>query len=65
MDPKERFVAIYRQYIRREGAEELLNWLLSTDFSRETEIIEALGHSYSARVTSPTCTAQGYTTHTC
>ena len=32
MDPKERFVAIYRQYIRREGAEELLNWLLSTDF---------------------------------
>ena len=32
MDPKERFVAIYRQYIRREGAEELLNYLLSTDF---------------------------------
>ena len=32
MDPKERFVSIFRQYIRREGAEELLNWLLSTDF---------------------------------
>ncbi len=32
MDPKERFVAVFRQYIRREGAEELLNWLLTTDF---------------------------------
>ena len=32
MDPKERFVTIFKQYIRREGAEELLNWLLSTDF---------------------------------
>ena len=32
MDPKERFVSIFKQYIRREGAEELLNWLLSTDF---------------------------------
>ncbi len=25
----------------------------------------ALGHSYTTKVTSPTCTAQGYTTHTC
>ena len=32
MDPKERFVSLFRQYIRREGAEELLNWLLTTDF---------------------------------
>ena len=26
---------------------------------------EALGHSYSAAVTAPTCTAAGYTTYTC
>ena len=32
MDPKERFIALYRQYIRREGAEALLDYLLSTDF---------------------------------
>ena len=32
MDPKERFVAIFRQYIHREGAEELLNFLLDSDF---------------------------------
>lgn len=32
MDPKERFVSIFRQYIRRDGAEELLNYLLSSDF---------------------------------
>lgn len=32
MDPKERFVSIYRQYIQREGAEELLNYLLQSDF---------------------------------
>ncbi len=25
----------------------------------------ALGHSYTTKVTAPTCTAQGYTTHTC
>ena len=31
-------------------------------FGAETE---ALGHSYTAKVTVPTCTAQGYTTHTC
>jgi len=28
-------------------------------------ITDKLGHSYSAVVTAPTCTAQGYTTHTC
>jgi len=32
MDAKERFVAIYRQYIRRPGADELLDWLLASDF---------------------------------
>ena len=30
-----------------------------------TEAIKATGHSYSGVVTAPTCTAQGYTTHTC
>lgn len=25
----------------------------------------ALGHSYTAKITPPTCTAEGYTTHTC
>ena len=28
MDPRERFITIYRQYIHREGAEELLDYLL-------------------------------------
>ena len=32
MDPKERFVSIYRQYIHREGSEELLSYLLQSDF---------------------------------
>ncbi len=27
--------------------------------------VAALGHNYSARTIAPTCTAQGYTTHTC
>ena len=27
--------------------------------------IAKLGHSYTAKVTTPTCTEQGYTTHTC
>ena len=27
--------------------------------------ISATGHSYTHKVTAPTCTAQGYTTHTC
>ncbi len=31
----------------------------------ETKEIEAKGHSYKAVVTMPTCTANGYTTHTC
>ena len=29
------------------------------------EEVAALGHDYEAAVTAPTCTAQGYTTHTC
>ena len=29
------------------------------------ETITAKGHSYTSKVTAPTCTAQGYTTHTC
>lgn len=32
MDPKERFISLYRQYIHREGAEELLSWMEQTDF---------------------------------
>ena len=31
----------------------------------ETREINALGHDYFDVVTAPTCTAQGYTTHTC
>ena len=31
----------------------------------ETRTIKAAGHSYASVVTVPTCTAQGYTTHTC
>ena len=27
--------------------------------------VAALGHSYTSKVTAPTCTEQGYTTHTC
>ena len=30
-----------------------------------TEAIPALGHKYSTEVTHPTCTAEGFTTHTC
>ena len=32
MDPKERFIAIFRQYIQRQGAEDLLGFLLQSDF---------------------------------
>ncbi len=32
MDPRERFIAIYRQYIRRPGSEALLNYLQNSDF---------------------------------
>ena len=31
----------------------------------ETRVVEATGHSYKSVVTAPTCTEQGYTTHTC
>ena len=32
---------------------------------RQGELLPALGHDYEAEVTAPTCTKQGYTTHTC
>ena len=35
------------------------------ELSRETTVLAALGHSYTTRTVAPTCTAQGYTTHTC
>ena len=35
------------------------------EVSRETKTIEKLGHAYTAVVTAPTCTEQGYTTYTC
>ena len=35
------------------------------ELSRETKTVDALGHSYDAVVTSPTCTEKGYTTYTC
>ncbi len=31
----------------------------------EQETVDAAGHSYSSVITAPTCTAKGYTTHTC
>ena len=36
-----------------------------TELSRTTTAVSALGHNYTARTTAPTCTARGYTTHTC
>ena len=35
------------------------------ELSRETTVIAAVGHSYTARTVAATCTAQGYTTHSC
>jgi len=35
------------------------------ELSRVEVAIDALGHSYDAVVTDPTCTEQGYTTYTC
>mgnify|MGYP002626131174 CR=1 FL=1 len=35
------------------------------ELSRKTVTVAKLGHSFKAVVTAPTCTAQGYTTHTC
>ena len=35
------------------------------ELTRETVAIDALGHSYEAVVTDPTCTEDGYTTYTC
>ena len=36
-----------------------------TELSRNALVIPASGHSYSSNVVVPTCTAVGYTTHTC
>ena len=35
------------------------------ELSRVTKTVAALGHDYVATETEPTCTEQGYTTHTC
>ena len=35
------------------------------EISRVPTVIEAQGHDYESVVTAPTCTAKGYTTHTC
>ena len=35
------------------------------ELSRETITVDATDHDYQAVVTAPTCTANGYTTHTC
>ncbi len=35
------------------------------EISREQKTIGKLGHNYESKVTNPTCTEQGYTTHTC
>ncbi len=35
------------------------------ELSRTKVTVEALGHDYTETVTAPTCTEQGYTTHTC
>ena len=33
--------------------------------SRETKVLDKLGHDYESTVTDPTCTDRGYTTHRC
>jgi len=35
------------------------------EISRVPTVIESEGHDYASVVTAPTCTAKGYTTHTC
>ena len=37
----------------------------NAELSRETITVDATDHDYQAVVTAPTCTADGYTTHTC
>ena len=36
-----------------------------TELHSYTVVIDALGHAYESVVTEPTCTTEGYTTHTC
>ena len=38
---------------------------LVCDYTKGNETIPALGHKYKSVVTDPTCTEEGYTTHTC
>jgi uncharacterized repeat protein (TIGR02543 family) len=37
----------------------------NVEISRETKIVDALGHSYNLVLTLPTCEENGYTTYTC
>ncbi|MBR3956079.1 MAG: InlB B-repeat-containing protein [Clostridia bacterium] len=37
----------------------------TTEITAEDTIVKATGHSYTSKVTAPTCTEQGYTTYTC
>ena len=37
----------------------------NAELSRTTHTVEKAAHSYESEVTDPTCTAGGYTTHTC
>ena len=39
--------------------------ICQAELFREEKEVPALGHTYSNKVTAPTCTAVGYTTHTC
>ena len=52
----------------KDGSFELVTYctVCGTVLSRETKVIPATGeHNYVAVVTAPTCTTDGYTTHTC
>ena len=50
-----------------EGSYETVTYcaLCGMELTRQIHSIRPLGHSYESVVTAPTCTAQGYTTHTC
>ena len=37
----------------------------NAELSRETVIVDAVGHDYKELVTAPTCTEQGFTTYIC
>ena len=53
-------------YWKCSGCNECYSDELGVNFIYEAStVIAALGHDYNAVVTAPTCTAVGYTTHTC